>query len=49
MIKKIKTFWSMLYSANWYQGIDKPNFYQKYYKWRLGIKTSWEVAKIIHR
>ena len=34
-------------SANWYKGIDKPNLWQRIYKWRISPKTAYKVAKQI--
>lgn len=45
----IKTFLlslRLLYAANWYQGVDKPNLWQRFYKWRIGFKTAYKVANI---
>lgn len=46
-INRIKLFLNLLGTSNWYHGVDKPNLYERIYKWRLGVNTSWEVAKII--
>lgn len=31
-------------TANWYQNVDKPTFYQRLYSWRIGPKTAWTLA-----
>jgi hypothetical protein len=46
-IKRFKLFFSLLGDRNWYEGIDKPTFYQWIYGWRIGFKTAYKVAKII--
>lgn len=35
-------------TANWYQGIDKPTFWQRLYKWRTSLSTAIKVDKILH-
>ena len=35
-------------TANWYQGIDKPTFWQWLYRWRTSLRTAIEVDKILH-
>ena len=35
-------------TANWYQGIDKPTFWQWAYKWRTSLGTALEIDKILH-
>lgn len=35
-------------TANWYQGIDKPTFWQLLYRWRTSLRTAIEVDKILH-
>jgi len=34
-------------TRGWYEGVDKPNFYQWIFGWRVSIKTAYKVAKII--
>jgi hypothetical protein len=49
IIKRILYIPHLLGSRNWYIGVDKPNLFQYLYKWRIGIKTAWEVSKIIYK
>lgn len=46
-IRFILAFFDFLGTPNWYQGIDKPNFYQRIYKWRIGFKTAYILSKNI--
>jgi hypothetical protein len=43
----IRCILKLWWSANWYQGVDKPNFWQRVYSWRLSLRTSIKVAKNI--
>jgi hypothetical protein len=43
-LKMIATFFKFLGNQHYYEGIDKPHWY----KTRLGFKTAWDLAKIIH-
>jgi hypothetical protein len=43
-IKAVTSFFKFLGTPNWYKGIDKPNAYQRFYKWRIGFKTAWALA-----
>lgn len=47
IIKFLILFIRLLGTPSWNIVIDKPNLYQYLYKWRMGLKTSWEVAKIL--
>jgi hypothetical protein len=50
MIKYIqftRCFLNLIGTRNWYEGIDKPNFIQWIYKWRVSIKTAFKISKII--
>lgn len=44
----LRLFFSLLGSPNWYQGIDKPTLWQWIYKWRIGFRTAYTIAKEIH-
>ena len=35
-------------TANWYQGVDKPSFWQWLYKWRVSWRTAYKVAMILY-
>ena len=41
-------FFNVLGTPNYYQGVQKVSFYEKYYKFRIGFKTAYKVSKIIH-
>ena len=47
-LKKIRYAFRLWGTANWYQGIDKPTFWQWTYVWRMSWKTSWKVATIVY-
>lgn len=49
LIYRCFSFLNYFGTANWYHGIDKPTFWQKIYKWRLGFKTSWALAKMSNK
>lgn len=46
-IQMVLCFFRMLGTANWCQGIDKPNFWQYIYQWRISPKTAWQLANQI--
>lgn len=48
IMNKIKFFIQILGSSNWYHGIDKPNFWQFIYQWRIGVKTAYELTKLLY-
>ena len=35
-------------TANWYQGVDKPSFWQWLCKWRVSWRTAYKVAMILY-
>ena len=43
----IRSFFNFIGTRNWYIGIDKPTLYQRVFKWRLGVITSFKLAKQI--
>ena len=46
-VKRIKCFFKLLGSRNWHEDIDKPTFYERVYKRRIGFDTAYKVAKIL--
>lgn len=48
LFKKIIFFINFIGTPNWYQGIDKPTFYEWIYKWRIGFKTTKELWSIFN-
>jgi hypothetical protein len=46
-IQLIRCFFRLLGTANWYQGIDKPNLWQYLFIWRVSPKTALKIAKQI--
>lgn len=40
----IIAFLKFLGTPNWHQGQDKPTLYQRWYEWRIGPRTAWDVA-----
>jgi hypothetical protein len=49
-MKKIKTFWHLLYTLN---HPDTPLYpitlFERYYKFRIGFKTAWALAILISK
>jgi hypothetical protein len=37
-------FWG---TPNWYKGVDEPTFSQWLWKWRVGLKTAWQLSGFI--
>lgn len=48
LLKRVLCFMKLAGTRNYYQGIDKPTFWQWLFKWRLSVKTAWKVSKIIY-
>lgn len=44
---RIRFFFSLWGTRNWYEGIDKPNLWQWIYKWRISPSTAWSVSSSI--
>lgn len=42
-----RCFFNLIGTRNWYIGIDKPNFWESIYKWRLSAKSSFKLSKNI--
>lgn len=47
-MKKLLFVLNLTGTKAWYQGVDKPNIWQRLYKWRTSLKTSIEIYKILH-
>ena len=47
-MKRLKLFFRYLYSYNFPNTpVYKTTLFQKYYKYRIGFGTAWELAKLI--
>jgi hypothetical protein len=44
----LRLFFSLLWGANWYVGVDRPNVWQWLYGWRIGFRTAFEVSRKIN-
>ena len=44
VVRCFLSFFNYWGAANWYQGIDKPTLWQRFYKWRISPKTAWTLA-----
>jgi hypothetical protein len=47
--KMIRLFLSLVWSLNYYEGVDKPTFWQWLYAWRVKPSTAWKVSKILRK